>query len=110
MSCKTMNCVRGCCLIGALAILVIGRVHRSYAEEAAASADSAKPQAAGFAARPTNPLDAQRAYGYLQEMCAIGPRPSGSPGMEKQQAMLKEFFEKAGGKVTMQRFRANNPL
>jgi hypothetical protein len=60
--------------------------------------------------RPVNPLDSQRAFGYLEAMCALGPRPSGSTGMEKQQAMLKEFFEKAGGKVTFQRFRAANPL
>ena len=65
------------------------------------SADEAKPQAAGVAVQPTNPLDAQRAYGYLLELCAIGPRPSGSAGMEKQQALLEDFFKKAGGKVTL---------
>ena len=59
---------------------------------------------------PTNPLDAQRAYGYLLRAVRIGPRPSGSAGMEKQQALLEDFFKKAGGKVTLQRFRANNPL
>ncbi len=59
--------------------------------------------------KPTNPLDAQRAYGYLLEICAIGPRPSGSPGMEKQQAFLEEYFRKLGGKVSLQRFRAEHP-
>jgi Peptidase family M28 len=76
----------------------------------AALTDDAKPQAAEIAERPANPLDGQRAFSYLHELCAIGPRPSGSPGMEKQQALVKEHFEKLGGKVSFQPFRANNPL
>ncbi len=74
------------------------------------AAEEATPQADSVAARTANPLDAQRAYGYLQEICAIGPRVSGSAGMEKQQALVKEYFEKLGGKVSFQRFRAKNPL
>ena len=35
---------------------------------------------------------------------------SGSPGMQKQQQLLQEHFEKLGGKVSYQRFLANNPL
>lgn len=69
------------------------------------------------AARPTadaaplkNPLDASRAYGYLEAICALGPRYSGSPGMAAQQKMLREHFEKLGGKVSFQEFRAKNPL
>jgi len=87
-------------------IAPIGLPIRIEAEEAAPPAANVAPHAGPL----TNPLDAQRAFGYLQQMCDIGPRPSGSPGMEKQQAMLKEFFENAGGKVTMQRFRAKDPL
>lgn len=56
-----------------------------------------------------NPLDAQRAYEYLEQICALGPRFSGSPGMQKQQAMLEEHFKKLGGKVSYQQFLANNP-
>lgn len=58
----------------------------------------------------TNPLNAQRAYGYLNDICAIGPRISGSPGMTKQQKLLQEHFEKLGAKVSYQEFVANNPL
>jgi peptidase M28-like protein len=82
----------------------------SIAEDIARSAEEAKPQSTSIAVQPTNPLDAQRAYGYLLELCAIGPRPSGSAGMEKQQVLLEDYFKKLGGKVAMQRFRANNPL
>ena len=66
------------------------------------------PPASNAAA--VNPLNAQRAYGYLQQICAIGPRLSGSAGMEKQQALLEAHFEKLGGKVSYQKFLANNPL
>jgi glutaminyl-peptide cyclotransferase len=58
----------------------------------------------------TNPLDSQRAYSYLQQICELGPRVSGSKAMEKQQALLQTHFEKLGGKVSYQRFLANNPL
>jgi hypothetical protein len=61
-------------------------------------------------ARPTNPLDGLRAYRYLQQICEIGPRPSSSPGMEHQQALVREHFEKLGGKVTLQKFLADHPL
>src|SRR5262249_44268098 len=52
------------------------------------------------------PLDAKRAMGYLEDVCAIGPRISGSEGMQKQQELLKKHFEKLGGKVEFQRFTA----
>lgn len=79
------------------------------AEDVSRSAEEAKPQAASLAAQPLNPLNAQQAYGYLLELCAIGPRPSGSVGMQKQQALLEDFFKKLGGKVALQRFKANDP-
>jgi hypothetical protein len=66
--------------------------------------------AEALAQRPTNPLDARRAFEYLEAICAIGPRPSGSPGMKQQQELLRTHFEKLGGKVSMQKFRAGNPL
>lgn len=61
-------------------------------------------------ARPQNPLDGLRAFRYLEQICALGPRPSGSAGMQKQRELVREHFEKLGGKVTLQRFRAANPL
>ncbi|NLF08392.1 MAG: hypothetical protein GX594_10490, partial [Pirellulaceae bacterium] len=38
------------------------------------------------------PFNGARAYEYLKQLCEIGPRPSGSPGMEKQQKLLAEHF------------------
>jgi hypothetical protein len=60
--------------------------------------------------RVQNPLDGLRAFRYLQEICAIGPRPSGSAGMQKQQQLVQSHFERLGGKVTLQKFQAKNPL
>lgn len=62
------------------------------------------------AAQPANPLNGRRAYEYLAQICALGPRISGSEGMRRQQDMVKEHFEKLGGKVSFQRFEVANPL
>lgn len=83
--------------------------------EATSAADSSIPLGAAQttpvpSAPPKNPLDATRAYGYLQQICALGPRRSGSDGMKKQQELLKQHFKKLGGKVGFQRFAARNPL
>ncbi len=51
-------------------------------------------------------FDGKRAIGYLKDICAIGPRISGSKGMQKQQELLKKQFEQHGAKVEMQRFSA----
>jgi hypothetical protein len=42
----------------------------------------------------------------LKDLCAIGPRISGSAGMKKQQELLKAHFEKHGAQVAFQRFTA----
>jgi hypothetical protein len=54
-----------------------------------------------------NPLQADRAMGYLKEVCAIGPRISATPGMLKQQELIKAHFEKLGAKVSLQEFPSN---
>jgi hypothetical protein len=50
-------------------------------------------------------FDSKRAMGYLEELCNIGPRISGSEGMKKQQSRLKKHFEDLGATVTMQEFK-----
>src|SRR5262249_61441842 len=58
-------------------------------------------------ARPAPaPFDAKRAMGYLDALCKIGPRISGSDGMTKQQELLAKHFTKLGGKVERQQFTA----
>jgi glutaminyl-peptide cyclotransferase len=55
------------------------------------------------------PFNGARAYEYLGELCAIGPRPSGSAGMQTQQRLLEAHFVKLAGKVLWQEFRARDP-
>jgi hypothetical protein len=64
----------------------------------------------GAEQRLKNPIDSLRAFRYLEQLCELGPRPSGSSAMQKQQEVLREHFEGLGGKVTMQKFRAADPL
>ena len=56
------------------------------------------------------PFDGAKAYEYLKQICKIGRRPSGSEGMKQQQKLLAAHFEGLGGKVSFQRFEADNPL
>ncbi|MCO6042600.1 M28 family peptidase [Aeoliella sp. ICT_H6.2] len=57
-----------------------------------------------------NPLSATRAMSYLEQICKLGQRPSGSTGMIRQQSMLQKFFEKHGAKVSRQEFFVDHPL
>ncbi|HEY2411549.1 MAG TPA: M28 family peptidase [Pirellulaceae bacterium] len=55
------------------------------------------------------PFNGDRAYQYLKDICAIGPRVSGTEGMARQQAYLKAHFEKLGGRVSLPEFTARHP-
>jgi hypothetical protein len=56
------------------------------------------------------PFNGARAYESLKQLCALGPRRSGSPAMEAQQKLIEEHFQKLGGQVEFQRFRVSHPL
>lgn len=53
--------------------------------------------------------DAQRAMSYLQQLCDLGPRPSGSAAMARQQRLLEAFFTERGATVTRQVFDTRDP-
>lgn len=55
------------------------------------------------------PYDAERAMRYLLQICELGPRPSATPAMLRQQTLLSDFFEQRGGAVELQSFRARHP-
>jgi glutaminyl-peptide cyclotransferase len=55
-------------------------------------------------------VDEERAFGYLTRICDIGPRISGTEGMEKQQQLIAEHFAKLKAKVSFQSFDAPHPL
>jgi hypothetical protein len=54
----------------------------------------------------TVPFDGKQAMGYLDAICKIGPRISGTDGMTKQQQLVQKHFEALGAKVEFQRFTA----
>jgi hypothetical protein len=56
------------------------------------------------------PIDGKRAYGYLKEICAIGPRLAGSEANARQRKLVADHFTKQGGKVREQPFAARHPL
>lgn len=58
---------------------------------------------------PVSKFDGDRAYAVLKQLCDIGPRPSGSAGMERQQTLLTAHFTRLGGKVRMQAFDVRHP-
>ena len=47
----------------------------------------------------------ERAMRHLEAICDLGPRPSGSPAMDRQRALLARHFRAAGATVTGQAFQ-----
>lgn len=68
------------------------------------------PAEAEAAALKNIPFDGGRAYGYLKDLCAFGPRSSGSPGMLAQRQLLVEHFRRLGARVDVQEFDYPHPL
>ncbi len=52
---------------------------------------------------------AQRAFGYLEKVCEIGPRISGSTGMQRQQQFIEKHFTELGAEVRYQEFDVAHP-
>jgi hypothetical protein len=58
----------------------------------------------------TPEVSGARGFGYLNDICKIGPRISGSAGMIKQQQLIVHHFKKLGAQVAEQNFDAPHPL
>lgn len=56
------------------------------------------------------PFNGERSFQYLKDLCELGPRPSGSAAMARQQRLLNEHFTRLGGRVSMQQFDTRHPL
>lgn len=54
--------------------------------------------------------DADRAFGYLSQICKFGARPSGSEGMDQQQQLLVDYFTRLGGQPRFQTFDTPHPV
>src|SRR5262245_52292499 len=60
-----------------------------------------KKERSGFAADrepelPKIAFNGERALKYLKAVCDIGPRMSGTPGMKKQQELIRKHFQDLG--------------
>lgn len=64
-------------------------------------------QTAGVAQPPTP--DADRAFRYLQQVCDIGPRISGTEGMQRQQMLIEDHFTALNARVHYQEFDIAHP-
>jgi hypothetical protein len=73
-------------LVAAMAVLTVAAVSRARADEPPA-------------------FSGDRAMAHLEAIAAIGPRPSGSPGMEKQRDLIVKYFRAVGGRVRSQAFQ-----
>ncbi len=58
----------------------------------------------------STPFDPDTAFEFLERVCRIGRRISGTEGMLKQQQLLEEHFSREGGQVYYQSFYANHPV
>jgi hypothetical protein len=56
------------------------------------------------------PIDGERAYKYLLEICKIGPRPAGSEANARQRQLVAEHFKKYGATVREHPFKGRDPL
>ncbi len=54
-------------------------------------------------------FNGESAYQILKEICNIGPRVSGSSGMQKQQSMIRKHFESLNAEITEQPFTVRHP-
>jgi glutaminyl-peptide cyclotransferase len=58
---------------------------------------------------PPSPLNSARAFQYLEQLCDLGSRTTGSPGMAKQQELLAAHFQALGGTIVWQSFNHKHP-
>src|ERR1019366_2388932 len=93
-------------LIGVVAVLAAGWGLMSWygadGQESKFGIDRVRP---GGDAKPVA-FDGKRAMKYLETICAIGPRISGTKSMRQQQDLIKKHFEDLGAKVLFQNFEA----
>ena len=96
-----------CFLVIGFAALAMIQPWASNAEPPAKTRDSfASDRDGGAAVEKPVAFDGKRAMGYLEAVCKIGPRMSGTEGMTKQQELIEKHFKDLGATVTYQRFTA----
>ncbi len=87
-----------CLIVGLMTAIGIGLFDRGPVEY----------QSPTVGAIPAN-YNADRAMGYLVQLCDLGPRPSGTAAMQRQQQLLQKLFSEQGATVSMQTFEVRHP-
>ncbi|MDQ3169512.1 MAG: M28 family peptidase [Acidobacteriota bacterium] len=77
-------------------------------EQAQSPASPVSHASPASAASPA--VDGERAFEHVKQMVAIGPRPAGSPAIERTRAYITSQIEAMGLKVEPQRFMARTPV
>jgi glutaminyl-peptide cyclotransferase len=90
-------------------ILVLGAIVAGGLVAWWATGNSESPSSA-YSWAPPNGLEPKRAFAYLEKICEFGPRPSGTPAIEKLQTYLIEHFKGIGATVETQEFEVRHPL
>jgi hypothetical protein len=88
------------------ALIVALLLAPACSERPAASADNAGVARVGS---PPEGFDPRNSFAYLEQICAIGPRISGTQGMLRQQEIIEEHFVALGADVKYQEFDAAHP-
>ena len=68
------------------------------------------PSALCAQAPPAPVFDSSRAYEHLRQIVNIGPRPAGSPGIERTREYITNQLKAVGVPVTQQAFVAKTPI
>src|SRR5437868_14499338 len=95
-------------VLGVSILIVASTFPGAPRARAAEKIKSEKSRPADVASTPV--FDEERAFRYLTRICDIGPRISGTEGMEKQQQLIAEHCSKLKARVTFQSFDAPHPL
>jgi glutaminyl-peptide cyclotransferase len=75
---------------------------------AAISACASRPEAQSQ--QPAAAFDSARAYEHLRQVVSLGPRPAGSPAIERTRGYIIEQLTTAGVTVVRQPFTAQTPI
>lgn len=110
------NWITACLLALALAVQTGCRMSDTPDRSRSVSAEHSKAEApevqvvqVSNQTEIVNPLNDQRAFQFLQQICQLGPRITGSEAMKKQQELLTRHFEQLGGKIRLQPFKFRHP-
>jgi Zn-dependent M28 family amino/carboxypeptidase len=77
---------------------------------AAACASGPEAQSSKPATQSTTSFDSGRAYEHLRQVVSIGPRPAGSPAIERTRAYISGQLKSSGVQVAQQSFVAKTPI